>query len=116
MGYSPSLPYSSSLRKYRSTTRGGGLAPRYCRGEGLPCHISYGDLPFEPDNDDSQPRGSGHYQVKRENKSQAKAQERFYIGPAPNYPRGPAIAFACVEMTDSKALDQARAYGVGIVS
>ena len=26
-------------------------------------------------------------QVKRENKSQAKAQECFYLGPAPNYPR-----------------------------
>ena len=30
----------------------------------------------------------GYCKVKRENKSQAKAQECFYLGPAPNYPRG----------------------------
>jgi len=29
----------------------------------------------------------GYCKVKRENKSQAKAQECFYLGPAPNYPR-----------------------------
>ena len=31
---------------------------------------------------------SGYCKVKRENNSQAKAQECFYLGPAPNYPRG----------------------------
>ena len=29
----------------------------------------------------------GYCKVKRENKAQAKAQECFYLGPAPNYPR-----------------------------
>ena len=29
----------------------------------------------------------GYCKVKRENKSQPKAQERFYLGPAPNHPR-----------------------------
>ena len=29
----------------------------------------------------------GYCNVKRENKSQAKAQERFYLGPAPSHPR-----------------------------
>ena len=33
---------------------------------------------------------AGKCKVKRENKSPAKAQRRFYLGPAPNYPRDPA--------------------------
>ena len=32
----------------------------------------------------------GYSKVKRENKSQAKVQEYFYLDPAPNYPRGSA--------------------------